>query len=145
MSWDDYKVKIIERIVDGETQAELSGQVTIKVPKAAKYKKRNKKDTQLPDLDVGKLVVVKVDKKKSKGYGNEVQGYLQCQLLDWHDDHRWWTESTRMILQVMKSSHEKLDHLVGRLVSGTYGAPNSYWSFSQYTVVSFKRDFVKWR
>lgn len=145
MSWDDYKVKIIERIIDNEAQHELIGNVVVKVPKSSKYKKSNKKGKDLPDLDVGKLVVVRIDKKKSKGYGHEVKGYLQCQLLDWHDEHRWWNESTRMILQVMKSSHEDLDDLVGRLISGTYGSPNSYWSHSHYSVVSFDRDFVKWR
>ncbi len=145
MGWDDYKVNIIERMIDDESRAELAGEVTIKVPKAAKYKKRNKKDADKPDLDVGRLVAVRVEKRgKARFGGADVQGYLQCQILDWHEEDRWWGDHTRMILQVMRSSHESLDKLVGRLVSATWGG-HGYWNSDDYSVVSFKRDFVKWR
>ncbi len=114
-------------------------------PSDAKYKPRHKKDIQgLPEISVGKKVVVRVNKKSSKSSlrMSDVDGYLLCQILDYDSIENFWSLSTDIIVLVLKVSQEHLKDQIGRLFCVSY-EPGRSWFSSHRAIVSFNENFVK--
>lgn len=142
--WDKQKIEIIESAIIQDSKDELLDNITIRVPPSRKYKKESKNEKNLPDLTVGKKIVVRMN-KINKSRNDEVLGYMMCQLLDWDTwEPRWQGFRTNMISQVLKVSHPDLVHMVGRLVTGRYSESKSYFYGNPYEVCSFDKNFVKW-
>lgn len=123
----------LEKEILGRVVKEGEGAtVEIKVPPSAKYKKRDKKDKDQPDLFCGQKLVIAV---KKKGNHMELQGYLLGIVLDYeHDDFRW-SKGTDIIVQIVKSSIESLDDYIGRLINVRYTDHDYY--YGRFCAVSF--------
>jgi len=142
--WTKQKIEIIESAIIKDSNDELLDNIKIRVPPSRKYRKTSKNEKSLPDLTVGKKIIVRMN-KIDKSHRSEILGYMLCQLLDWDTwEERWSGSRTNMIAQVLKVSNLKLTHMIGRLIVGKYGERPSYFYSSLYEVCSFDKNFVKW-
>lgn len=108
---------ILGAIADRE---QIHGLVEPRVPPARKYKKTRHSEIALPDLRIGCKLVTK---HSPNGYSfGDVLGYSLGVVVDFHvQDEESFYQSATAIVQVVKVTNQKLEHLLGRLIHVNVG------------------------
>jgi hypothetical protein len=115
-------------------QCELHG-IPMTLPSAAKYKKQKYDKRAGPDLEVGRKVVLALNK------GMERIGLYLAVLVDWEDEQGWWTSRSRLYFVVLENSNHKIPDRIGRIVSAIW--PYEHYC-SSHSVISWNSaDFKK--
>jgi len=141
MAEEKTRKEILQKIIDFE----VNFPNTVKSPSPAKYKSRHKSEpTNLPDIEIGKRVVIRIHKNNEIMKRNdEVDGYGLASIVDYDVEKSRWNLSTTMIVVIEKVSQEHLKDQIGRLYAVQYDQRNT-WRFSKRSLISFNEHFIKW-
>lgn len=136
MADEKYKKDLVEQAIMKDA---LSLEFNVKTPPDARYKKTNaSKINDLPDLVVGKRIIIRVTNQK-----RDVIGYLLAAVLDYHVNLSYWDTQTTIINYVERCTNESLKHYLGRLISCKWES-DGYWMRGSFQAVSFNKQDYKW-
>ena len=141
MAEEKTRKDILQKIIDFE----VNFPNIIKSPSPAKYKSRHKSEPKkLPDLEVGKRVVIRIHKPPiSITKRNDIDGYALASIIDYDIDESSWCVDTVIIVVIEKVSQEHLKDQIGRIYAVQYDR-KYVWRFNKRVVVSFNENFVNW-
>jgi hypothetical protein len=106
----------------------------IKYYPARKYKKvHNTSSDENKEVGSGTRVIA-----EALGSGSTILGYLLCVVIDIQDDHSFWSENTKFILQAIDASSESMMPEVGRIRSASM--KNRGWCLEKLSIVEIGKE-----